>query len=141
MLDIHEKAPLLKMLRGEHFVYDQGRTGDQAHLLQLVTPIELIMIGVCSVPHIFHVGAQEHLSQFDKVTVVLILNLHCAPRILPSLHHFVAHLHFIHAPHNRKRQLTLEEASKVRWRDETSQTLTFMEELRSAMVSSSVGNW
>ena len=46
----------------------------EAHLLELTAPVQLIVAGVRLLPQILHVDSDQHLSEFYKVAVALILN-------------------------------------------------------------------
>lgn len=46
----------------------------EAHLLQLTASVQLIVAGVGLLPQILHVDPDQHLSEFYKVTVALILD-------------------------------------------------------------------
>ena len=47
----------------------------KAHLLQFTAAIQFIVTSVRLLSQVFHVHSDEHFSQFDKITVILIL--HC----------------------------------------------------------------
>ena len=47
----------------------------EAHLLEPLLPVELIVAGVGAVTEILHVRPDQHLPQLREVTVVLILHL------------------------------------------------------------------
>lgn len=46
----------------------------EAHLLQLTASVQLIVAGVGLLPQILHVDSDQHLSEFYKVAVTLVLN-------------------------------------------------------------------
>lgn len=46
----------------------------KTHLLQFTASVELIMASVCLLSEIFHVHADQHLTQLHKVTMVFILH-------------------------------------------------------------------
>lgn len=47
----------------------------KAHLLQFAAAVEFIMTRVSLLSQVFHIHSDEHFSQFDEVTVILIF--HC----------------------------------------------------------------
>lgn len=47
---------------------------EAAHCLQDFLAVEFIVSHVCDLPHVLHVGADQHLSQLGEVTVAFILN-------------------------------------------------------------------
>ena len=46
----------------------------KAHLLQFAAAIELIMTRVSLLSQVLHVHSDQHFSQLDEVTVILIFN-------------------------------------------------------------------
>lgn len=52
----------------------------EAHLLQFAAAVELIMARVSLLSQVLHVHSDQHFSQFDEVTVILIF--HCEIHIV-----------------------------------------------------------
>lgn len=46
----------------------------EAHLLQFAASVQLVVTSVGLLPQILHVYPDQHLSQFHKVTMALVLN-------------------------------------------------------------------
>lgn len=46
----------------------------EAHLLQFTASVQLIVAGMGLLPQILHVDPEQHLSEFYKVAVTLVLN-------------------------------------------------------------------
>ena len=53
----------------------------EAHLLEPVLPVELVVPGVRGVAQVLHVRPDEHLTQAREVAVVLVLHLDSGDRV------------------------------------------------------------
>lgn len=54
----------------------------ESHLFQSLLPVQFVVAGVRLLAHVLHVRADQHLAEFHKVTVRLVLHLDSAPGVL-----------------------------------------------------------
>lgn len=64
---------------------DAGVLGD-THLNELVCSVVLVEVVVGVLLELFHVCANEHLSEFHEVAVLLVVDLDDTPRVLTTAH-------------------------------------------------------
>ena len=72
----------------------------EAHLLESVLAVELVVSAVGGVYQVLHVGPDQHLPQPVEVAVVLVLHLHHAPGVLSCSLVLVSNLDKLVAAHN-----------------------------------------
>lgn len=67
-------------------------------------------------PQLLHVRANEHLSQLDEITVILVIDFDCAPRVsTPTDLTAVRGVDDVVASNDSKRDLALQSVSLARW--------------------------
>ena len=59
---------------------------------------------MCGITQIFHIGPDQHFSQFSEIAMIFILHLNHSPRVLSRSHILVAHLDKVIGSNDGKRQ-------------------------------------
>ena len=75
------QSALLLLLDSRVDLLEHARVLSNTHLRELVRAVILVKRIVCMFLELFHVCSDKHLSELDKVTVILVIDLDDAPRV------------------------------------------------------------
>uniref|UniRef100_A0A2M4C5R9 Putative secreted protein n=1 Tax=Anopheles marajoara TaxID=58244 RepID=A0A2M4C5R9_9DIPT len=106
----------------------------ESHLFEPLLAVQLVVARMRLLAHILHVGADQHLAQFHKVTVRLILHLHRTPRVLAGPYNLVSDAHQIRTANHGERDVRVHHGVAFRHRLVVGWELIDMHTVRPQLV-------